>query len=195
MKSIGYTVKEELSQEAKNILEKLNNQEKLIDCRKSNFRRGNNVDYDFSIFRPLRELFRAIYYGEVLIPGAQREQLEFNNMFKLLKRYKPSSPKYVKSKQNLLIKAQNFYDGREMIINAFKGKIFPLNDLSNYPQYSSEEDTSPSASDSDSEYIPKRDKSPDKTFDFSNKDLNELLVNMGNELDLKIVKKHFCYNS
>ena len=50
-----------------------------------------------------------------------------------------------------------------MIINAFKDKIFPLNDLSNYPQYSSEEDTSPSTSDSDSEYIPKRDKSPDKT--------------------------------
>ena len=30
-KSIGYTVKEELSQEAKSMLEKLNNQEKLIN--------------------------------------------------------------------------------------------------------------------------------------------------------------------
>ena len=62
MKSIGYTVKEELSQEAKNILEKLNNQEnliqeKLIDYRKSNFRRGNNVNYDFSNFRPLRAIY------------------------------------------------------------------------------------------------------------------------------------------
>ena len=43
VKSIGYTVKEELSQEAKNMLEKLNNQEKLINYRKLNFRGGNNV--------------------------------------------------------------------------------------------------------------------------------------------------------
>ena len=34
IKSIGYTVKEELSQEAKNMLEKLNNQEKRINYRK-----------------------------------------------------------------------------------------------------------------------------------------------------------------
>ena len=31
IKSIGYTIKEELSQETKNMLEKLNNQEKLIN--------------------------------------------------------------------------------------------------------------------------------------------------------------------
>ena len=32
-KSIGYTVKEKLSQEAKNMLEKINNQEKLINYK------------------------------------------------------------------------------------------------------------------------------------------------------------------
>ena len=37
IKSIGYTIKEELSQEAKNILEKLNNQEKLINYKKTLF--------------------------------------------------------------------------------------------------------------------------------------------------------------
>ena len=47
IKSIGYTIKEELSQEAKNMLEKLNNQEKLINYRKTNFTGGNKVDYDF----------------------------------------------------------------------------------------------------------------------------------------------------
>ena len=52
VKSIGYTVKEELSQEAKNMLDRLNNQEKLIDYRKLNFKGGNNVDYDFTNFRP-----------------------------------------------------------------------------------------------------------------------------------------------
>ena len=34
IKSIGYTVKEELSQEAKNMLEKLNNQESLLTTKK-----------------------------------------------------------------------------------------------------------------------------------------------------------------
>ena len=41
IKSISYTVKEELSQEAKNMLEKLNNQEKFINYRKLNFTIGN----------------------------------------------------------------------------------------------------------------------------------------------------------
>ena len=51
IKSSGYTVREGLSQEAKNMLDKLSNQEKLIDYKKNNFREGNNVDYDFSNFR------------------------------------------------------------------------------------------------------------------------------------------------
>ena len=69
VKSIGYTI-EGLSQEAKNIYKKLVNQEKLINYQKLNFRGGNNIDYDFSNFSPLIELFRRIYYGEILVPGA-----------------------------------------------------------------------------------------------------------------------------
>ena len=46
------------------MLEKLNNQEKLINYKKLGFRGGNNKDYDFTNFSSLRELFRAIYYGE-----------------------------------------------------------------------------------------------------------------------------------
>ena len=43
IKSIGYTGKEELSQEAKNMLVKLNNQERLINYRKLNFTGGDKV--------------------------------------------------------------------------------------------------------------------------------------------------------
>ena len=85
VKSIGYAVKKELSQEAKNMLEKFNNQEKLIDYKKHNFKGGNNVDYDFSNFRPLRELFRVIYNGEILIPVADREQNGFYDMIEILR--------------------------------------------------------------------------------------------------------------
>ena len=56
VKSIDYTVKQELSQEAKNMLEKLQeNQEKLINYKKLNFEGANNVDYDFTNFSSLRE--------------------------------------------------------------------------------------------------------------------------------------------
>ena len=42
-------------------------------------------------------------------------------MIKILKAYRPrNDSKYYKLKQDLLINAQNFYDGREMIVSAFK---------------------------------------------------------------------------
>ena len=82
VKSIGYTVKEKLSQEAKNMLRKLNNQEKFINYKKLSFRGGNNEDYDFTNFSSLRELFRTIYYGEMLMPGAEREQNNYDNILK-----------------------------------------------------------------------------------------------------------------
>ena len=87
VKSIGYTVRQELSQETKTMIEKLNNQEKLIKYKKIGFRGGNNKDYDFINFSSLRELFRAIYYGEILIPAIEREQDNFNDMIKILKPY------------------------------------------------------------------------------------------------------------
>ena len=60
IKSFGYTIKEELSQEAKNMLEKLNNHEKLINYKKLYFKGRHNLDYDFSEYRPLKELFKVI---------------------------------------------------------------------------------------------------------------------------------------
>ena len=57
------------------MLEKLSNQENLIDYRKLSFKGGNNVDYDFSNFSPLRKLFRLIYYGEIIIPAAESKMM------------------------------------------------------------------------------------------------------------------------
>ena len=79
---------------------------------------GNNRDYDFTNFSSLRELFRAIYYGEILIPAAETEQDDFDNSF-----------------EKLLINAENFYDEKKTIIEAFKNKIFPLSNPDYYPEY------------------------------------------------------------
>ena len=81
IKSIGYTMKEELSQEAKNMLEKLNIQEKLISYQNLYFKGRSNVDYDFSEYRSLKELFKAIYYRNIRIEKAERIQDEFNGVY------------------------------------------------------------------------------------------------------------------
>ena len=107
------------------MIEKLNNHEKLINYKKVGFRGGNNKDYNFTNFSVLREIFRAIYYGEILIPAVDREQDNFHDMNKILKAYRPrKDSKYYGLKQDLVINAQNFYNGREIINEAFKNKIF-----------------------------------------------------------------------
>ena len=202
IKSIGQTVKEELSQEAKNMLEKLNNQEKLINHKKIGFRGGNNKDYDFTNFSSLRELFRAIYYGEMLIPVAEREQDDFDNRFELLKDYKPKKDsKYYKLKDNHLINTKKIYDGRKMIIEGFKNKIFPLSNPDYYPEYTSEKDTlSRSSISSDSEDISPRgatDKSDftaddlDKMYIGNADDLDKFLLDAEKHLDPDLIEKYF----
>ena len=108
MVSIGYTFKEELSQEAKNMLEKRNNQEKLINYRKLNFRGGNNVDYNFSEYRSLKELFKAIYYRNFTIEKAERIQQKFDAVMSALNKYNARKPKYREDKTKLLINAKSF---------------------------------------------------------------------------------------
>ena len=95
-------------QKEKNMLNKLGNQEKLIDCRKLNFKGGNNVSYDFSNFRPLRELIRAIHYGEVSIPGAKNDQEGFDDLLNRLRAYNPRNSEYRENKESLLINAKKF---------------------------------------------------------------------------------------
>ena len=57
-------------------------------------------------------------------------------MYKLLEKYEPrKDSKYKKLKEDLLINAKNFYDGREIILKAFRDKLFPLSDPSNYLHY------------------------------------------------------------
>ena len=52
-------------------------------------------------------------------------QGEFNVVLDALKNYSPKTPEYIRHEISLLDIAEIFYDGREMVINAFKDKIFP----------------------------------------------------------------------
>ena len=43
-----------------------------------------------------------------------------------MEKYKPKKEPYIEKRRKLLINSKNFYDGRKLIIDAFKNKIFPM---------------------------------------------------------------------
>ena len=106
IKASSYTIRQELSQEAKNMLEKLNNQEKLINYKKLYLKGGNNSEYDFSDYKSLKEFFKAIYYTKITIEEAEAMQEEFNAVIGALEIYKPKKSKYYQLKKRLLINAR-----------------------------------------------------------------------------------------
>ena len=94
--------------------------------------------------------------------------------------------KYEKFKEDLLINAEYFYKGREMIVKAFKDKLFPLSDLSNYPHYI-EGDSS--ESDSRNEEL---SESEDQMPDISN---FEQITKLDKFYDSDLINKCFIENS
>ena len=171
IKSASDIVHEKLSPEAKNIVARLTNQEKLINYRKFDFRRDNNLEFYFSDYRSLKELFKAIYYRNLSIEDAEGMQDEFDGILGALKKYNPKKSEYVTAKNNLLINAKNLFDGRKMIIDAFKNKIFLLKenedeheefDQAQRPDYESESEI-------------------------------ETITKISSTLDEKMFRKHFKY--
>ena len=74
----------------------------------------------------LKEFFNSIFYRNISIENAEMKQDEFNAVLNALKKYSPKNPEYIEEKLNILDDVKSFYDGRDMIINSFKDKIFPL---------------------------------------------------------------------
>ena len=71
-------------------------------------------------------LFKAIYYRNIRIEKAEKIQDDLDAISGALKKYKLKKQKYKENKENLLINAKKIYEGRQMIIDAFKNKIFPI---------------------------------------------------------------------
>ena len=86
------------------------------------------------MFSSLGEPFKQTYYGNILIPAAERDQGEYDYLLDDLKKYDPKDQKHISDKAKFLESIANFYDGKEMVINAFANEIIPLADGS-YSQY------------------------------------------------------------
>ena len=60
------------------------------------------------------------------IEEAEAVQEEFDATSGTLEKYKAKKKPYIEKRGKLLINARNVYEGRQMIIDAFKNKIFPM---------------------------------------------------------------------
>ena len=91
VKSVIDVFNSNLSREAKGILYALSNLEKSIDYKSLNFKRDKNLEFDFSKdYRTLRELFKDIYFNEIVeIEKAEPKQDEFNAVRGALEEYIP----------------------------------------------------------------------------------------------------------
>ena len=67
IKSVINIFDEELSQEAKNMLIKLNAQEKSIDQGRLSFKKNKNSEFDFRDYKSLKKNFKYIYYKKFSI--------------------------------------------------------------------------------------------------------------------------------
>ena len=126
IKEVTDFVDQPLSFEAKELIEEIKNIQKNVDYRKLKIRGGNNVDYDFSDYKTFKELFRDLYYKKTTIDDIEEKQDEFSAVISVLKNYVPRDNKYVEAKNKLLNDVENFYKGREKIIEGFKNEIFPF---------------------------------------------------------------------
>ena len=98
IKSVTHMLGEELSQEAKHVLVKLSNQEKIINNTKIDFREDNGLEFCFSDYISLKELFKAIYYRNIPIDEAEIIQDEYDAQLAVLERYRPRNPDYIEKK-------------------------------------------------------------------------------------------------
>ena len=74
IKSAADMIDEKLSAEAKIMLAKLGNKEKLIKYKWIYFRASNVNEFDFREYNSLKELFKATYYRSLKIEDAERKQ-------------------------------------------------------------------------------------------------------------------------
>ena len=121
-------------------------------------------DFDFRMFMALNPLFNNIYLGEVLIPAVEREQDVFDSIIKKLKKYHPRTDDNISDKDKTLTSAQNVYNGREMIINGFKNKLFPFYSGNYYEELEEESSESRELSEIEGENEEPKDKMPDNTI-------------------------------
>ena len=80
VKEVADFVNEPLRLEAKELIKQIKIIQKDVDYGKLKIRGSNNVHYDLSNYKTVKELFRDLYYRKITIDDAERKQDEFDVM-------------------------------------------------------------------------------------------------------------------
>ena len=113
------------SVETKNELIKIKDYEKKVN-------RDNIVYYsskelfDLKIFKTIRSFRNDIYSSKITINEADQEQSDLVEYILNFNKTRPKNKDDKKTKKNILINVRNLYYGRELVINVFKSRLFPL---------------------------------------------------------------------
>ena len=81
--------------------------------------------FDFRIFKTIRSFGDDVYNNRINIDEADQEQADLVEYILNFDRPRSKDDKK-KNTKNVLHTVQNPYDGRELVINAFKSRLFPL---------------------------------------------------------------------
>ena len=132
-----------LSPEGIEASNKLVEKEKSINYSYLYMKPTPKQEHSFIEFKPMVSLFRTTYYGDMRIPAIERSQNIFERKIERLKKYTPGTEINIDDKDKVLKNAENLYEGRKIIIDAFKNKLFPLASGNYYEEFREE---SPSSS-------------------------------------------------
>ena len=124
IKSIGFNIKKSLSPEGLKAYDEIVQKERSINYAYLYMKPSKKYKHDFREFKKSKELFEEIYYGRTRLPPIEIQQSIFEQKLEYLNNYAPRNEINSDNKNNILKNAKNFYEGREMIINAFKINCF-----------------------------------------------------------------------
>ena len=83
------------------------------------------IHITLKIFQIIRTFGEDIYNGEITLEEADKDQSNLvEKIIDFIEKTRPKSDKKRQEKENVEKNLYNFYEGREMVLNAFKSKIF-----------------------------------------------------------------------
>ena len=112
------------SDEANEELNKIKEIERNVDREKLLCKASGNT-YDFRKFQTIRTFGKDIYEGQINLEEAVKDQPDLLNEIKnFSEKMRPKSYKKRQEKEIVSDSLYKLYNGREMVLNGFKSKIF-----------------------------------------------------------------------
>ena len=97
------------------------NEDKFFLCIHS-----NGTEFNFYKFANLNLFGNKIFNGKTSIEDALEEQTKMEKLLMSLKKHDPSNNSKIKTRKEVLENAEDLFETRNKIINAFRAGIFPL---------------------------------------------------------------------